>query len=92
MTKSLGEGPSSPGLGCSCIVAHKGRNQQVTHESPPHNSQLVTLKLRDPLTLAWQEFERGYEQETEEMKKRQQVLVWNIQQEQETSEALTPGL
>lgn len=39
-----------------------GRKQQVTHESPPHNSQLVTLKLRVPPTLAWQEFERGYEQ------------------------------
>lgn len=43
------------------IGTQGGKNQQVTHESPPHNSQLVTLKLRDPPTLAWQEFERGYE-------------------------------
>lgn len=85
MTKSLGEGVSTPWLGCSCILAHKGgRNQQVTHESPPHNSQLVTLKLRDPPTLAWQEFERGYEQKKKKVgkkkkrRRRQQFFSSNI--------------
>lgn len=41
----------------------QGNDGQVTHESPAHNSQLVTLKLRPPPTLPWQEFERGYGQE-----------------------------
>lgn len=41
----------------------QGNDGHVTHESPAHNSQLVTLKLRPPPTLPWQEFERGYGQE-----------------------------
>lgn len=49
------------GEGCQEEVRERGSgNGQVTHESPPHNSQLVTLKLRLPPTLPWQEFERGY--------------------------------
>lgn len=55
------------------IGTQGGRNVQVTHESPPHNSQLVTLKLRDPPTLAWQEFERGYEQKKKKGKKETEV-------------------
>lgn len=76
MSKPLGECEWSRVLGCSWVAAHvrsglvgggvkglRGTNGQVTHESPPHNSQPLTLKLRAPPTMgAWQEFERGYEQ------------------------------
>lgn len=61
----LGRVCRPPGWAVHAYWHTRGTNQQVTHESPPHNSQLVTLKLRLPPTLAWQEFERGYEQKGE---------------------------
>ena len=55
---SRGGGVYSSGAGL-LILAHMWREQHITHESPPHSSQLVTLKLHGPPTRAWQELERG---------------------------------
>lgn len=35
-----------------CLVT-KQSIQEVTHESPPHNSHVATLKLRGPPILPW---------------------------------------
>lgn len=59
-----GRGKEEAGLvGMEGVGGGQGNDGHVTHESPAHNSQLVTLKLRPPPTLPWQEFERGYGQE-----------------------------
>lgn len=35
------------------MLSDKQSIQEVTHESPPHNSHVATLKLRGPPILAW---------------------------------------
>lgn len=47
-----GEGARGAGSGDGDGGTGTGTKQQITHDSPPHNSQPVTLKLRLPPTLA----------------------------------------
>lgn len=51
-------GTHTGGGGGGAAARGGGGVKQVTHESPPHNSQFTTLKFRGPPTLPWKEFER----------------------------------
>ncbi len=54
---------------CWIVHAFWHTEELITHESPPHNSQFPTLKLRGPPTFPGKEFER-YISET---KKKEQL-------------------
>lgn len=40
------------------MLSDKQSIQEVTHESPPHNSHVATLKLRGPPILPWKVYKR----------------------------------
>lgn len=40
------------------MLRNKQSIQAVTHESPPHNSHVATLKLRGPPILLWKVYKR----------------------------------
>lgn len=40
------------------MLSDKQSIQEVTHESPPHNSHVATLKLQGPPILPWKVYKR----------------------------------
>lgn len=61
------------------MLSDKQSIQEVTHESPPHNSHVATLKLRGPPILPWKVYKRYIGKrffKKKEKKVKGDVILW----------------